>query len=125
MIIFDEYGQPDYEAMILERQEHYDLIGNCDGICEECAAKSECYAFLILRRMKMLRTECEALIGFKLGYSDYEKIIEPMYNALPDNDPLDGHYITKEDFVRMLNPAYFYRRSKEWEEKLNENAVNE
>ena len=44
MIIFDEYGQPDYEAMILERQEHYDLIGNCDGDCRRCEAADECSA---------------------------------------------------------------------------------
>ena len=66
----------------------------------------------------MLRSECEALIGFPLGYSDYEKIIEPMYMALPENDPLDDHYITKEDFVKMLNPAYFYRRTREWDFKM-------
>ena len=44
MIIFDEYGQPDYEAMILERAEHYELIGNCDGDCKRCEAAEECSA---------------------------------------------------------------------------------
>ena len=44
MIIYDEYGQPDYEAIILERQDHYDLIGNCDGDCRRCEAADECSA---------------------------------------------------------------------------------
>lgn len=44
MIILDDYGQPDYEAMILERQEHYDFIGNCDGDCKRCEAAEECSA---------------------------------------------------------------------------------
>ena len=42
MIIFDEYGQPDYEAMILERQEAYELMGDCDGDCKNCFANEYC-----------------------------------------------------------------------------------
>lgn len=65
----------------------------------------------------MLRTECEDLLGFRLAFGDYEKIIEPMYNALPDQieDQETGELktLTKREFIRMLNPAYFHRRSRE------------
>ena len=44
MIILDDYGQVDYEAMILERQEQYELIGNCDGDCRHCIAAGACTA---------------------------------------------------------------------------------
>ena len=44
MIILDDYGQPDYEAMILERQEQWEIIGNCDNDCEHCLASETCDA---------------------------------------------------------------------------------
>lgn len=38
-MIYDDYGQPDYEAMILEKQ---DCIADCDGECEFCFLNGEC-----------------------------------------------------------------------------------
>ena len=35
-MIFDDYGQPDYEAMILARQEAEEISGDCDSDCEHC-----------------------------------------------------------------------------------------
>ena len=38
-MIFDDYGQPDYEAMILERQ---DILDDCPGECKFCPLDGEC-----------------------------------------------------------------------------------
>ena len=46
MIIFDDYGQPDYEAMILERAEAWEIAGVCNGACEQCVVSEYCqYAY--------------------------------------------------------------------------------
>lgn len=42
MSIFDEYGQPDYEAMILARQEAQELADDCDQDCEHCVLNDYC-----------------------------------------------------------------------------------
>lgn len=42
MIIFDDYGQPDYEAMILARQEAWELAGDCDNDCTHCYYSEVC-----------------------------------------------------------------------------------
>lgn len=41
-MIFDEYGQPDYEAMILARQEAWELAGDCDNDCTRCYYSEVC-----------------------------------------------------------------------------------
>lgn len=41
-IICDEYGQIDYEAMILARQEAQELAGDCDQDCEHCILNDYC-----------------------------------------------------------------------------------
>ena len=36
-------GQPDYEAMILARQEAYEISGDCEGYCVGCTLKEYCH----------------------------------------------------------------------------------
>ena len=40
--MFDEYGQPDYEAMILARREAWELAGDCDYDCTHCYYSEVC-----------------------------------------------------------------------------------
>ena len=35
-------GQPDYEGMILARQEAYEISGDCEEYCIGCAVKEYC-----------------------------------------------------------------------------------
>lgn len=48
----------------------------------------------------MMWAEFEKLAGFEVSHDVYHNVIEPMYNALPES-------YTKQDFIRMLNPAAF------------------
>ena len=38
-MLYDDYGQPDYEGMILEKQE---ILFDCSGDCEFCPLDKEC-----------------------------------------------------------------------------------
>lgn len=53
----------------------------------------------------MMRQEYEELAGIRVGYLFYSKMIEPMYNSLPE-------FIDKHDFVESINAreaqAIFY-----------------
>lgn len=53
----------------------------------------------------MMRGEFEELAGIRAGYLFYSKMIEPMYNALPE-------FIDKQDFVKSIDArkaqAFFY-----------------
>ena len=53
----------------------------------------------------MRRGEYEELAGIRVGYLFYSKMIEPMYNALPE-------FIDKQDFVKSIDArkaqAFFY-----------------
>lgn len=40
-MIYGWDGQPDYEAMILERQEEQELLEDCSGECDYCRYKVE------------------------------------------------------------------------------------
>ena len=48
----------------------------------------------------MMWKEFEEIAGYEVSYETYNKVIEPMYNALPDN-------LTKYDFVKMLDKKAF------------------
>ena len=52
MIIFDDYGQPDYEAMILERAEAWEIAGDCNGACEQCVVSEYC-STLIQKKVRI------------------------------------------------------------------------
>lgn len=47
----------------------------------------------------MMKHEFEALAGYEVSNEDYNKIIEPMYMALPD--------VTKAEFVKMIDKKRF------------------
>lgn len=53
----------------------------------------------------MMRQEYEELAGIRVGYLFYSKMIEPMYNSLPE-------FIDKQDYVKTINTreaqAIFY-----------------
>lgn len=54
----------------------------------------------------MMRGEYEELAGIRVGYLFYSKMIEPMYNVLPE-------FIDKQDFVKSIDTqkaqALFYK----------------
>ena len=47
----------------------------------------------------MMKHEFEALAGYEVSTEDYNKIIEPMYMAIPD--------VTKQEFVKMIDKKRF------------------
>lgn len=47
----------------------------------------------------MMKHEFEELAGYEVTAEDYNKIIEPMYMALPD--------VTKQEFVKMIDRKRF------------------
>lgn len=53
----------------------------------------------------MFWTEFEELAGYKVRFSDYADIIEPMYMALPN--------VSKQEFVKMLDKKRFALRSEQ------------
>lgn len=48
----------------------------------------------------MLKEEFEKIAGYEVSYDTYKNIIEPMYNAIPEN-------ITKYEFVKMFDKKAF------------------
>ncbi len=50
--------------------------------------------------MKMMKQEFEKIAGYEVSYETYSTIIEPMYNALPEN-------VDKFQFVKMLDKKAF------------------
>lgn len=48
----------------------------------------------------MMKHEFEAIAGYEVSFEDYNNIIEPMYMAIPE-------YITKADFVKMIDKKRF------------------
>lgn len=48
----------------------------------------------------MMWKEFEEIAGYEVSFETYDKVIEPMYMALPDN-------ITKQQFVKMLDKKAF------------------
>lgn len=48
----------------------------------------------------MMWKEFEEIAGYEVSYEDYHNIIEPMYLAIPE-------YISKQDFVKMLDKKRF------------------
>ena len=45
-MMYDWTGQPDYEGMILARQELREISENCSGYCEDCYFRDECEEYL-------------------------------------------------------------------------------
>ena len=40
--MYDCFGEPDYEGMILARQEAQEISEDCDGYCEGCFCADDC-----------------------------------------------------------------------------------
>ena len=56
----------------------------------------------------MMQYEFERIAGYHVTTEDYDKIIEPMYMAIPES-------ISKQDFIKMLDRKRFsldYRKKK-------------
>lgn len=58
----------------------------------------------------MMKHEFEALAGYEVTFEGYNKIIEPMYMAVPEG-------ISKQEFVKMIDRKRFDFRAKEKAEK--------
>lgn len=58
----------------------------------------------------MMREEFERLAGYEVRWEDYTNIIEPMYMACPE-------WVTKEQFVKMIDKKRFALKSLDKIEK--------